>query len=221
VARLSLREVRVRAGDRDLLAGLTEEIGPGEIVAVTGPSGSGKTTLLRALAGLIDPADGEVTLDGSDAHELGFPRWRRRVTYVAQEPFLFSGTVRENLVRPFSYAAVGGAFPEARARALLERLGLGGDDRLEQAAPTLSVGERQRVALVRALVIEPDVLLLDEPTSALDAGSIAEVEAVLGEWLGERDGRAALVVTHHEEQARRLCHRQIDLARYRVEAGVA
>lgn len=217
---LSLRDVAVSAGGVALLHEISLELGPGEMVALRGPSGAGKSTLLRAVAGLVDPTAGDVALEGRSAAEVGWPAFRRRVVLVDQESVVLPGTVRDNLARPFAYRSSPGAFPEARARELLDRILLGAD-RLPQEARSLSVGQRQRLALARALLLDPAVLLLDEPTSALDAEAAQAVEALLIETAAA--GVAALIVTHGQEQARRLCVRTLDLAPHRAvrEAAVA
>lgn len=206
---LSLEAVAVEIGGRRLLEGLDLTLEAGQRVAVTGPSGGGKTTLLRAIAGLVDFAEGQARLDGRTPEELGWPAWRRRVTYVAQLPVLLDGTVRDNLVRPFAFRHVPGPFPEERVRGWLGELGLA-EDRLEQLARTLSVGEQQRVALVRSLAVRPDVVLLDEPTSALDEEAAEAVERLLGRWCDEQGG-ALVAVTHDPVQAERLASRRLDL----------
>ncbi len=216
MALFEVRDLAVSAGGVPLLAGVGLALEPGEAVGVVGPSGSGKTTLLRALALLSDPVRGEVTLRGRGPADWGYPEWRRRVSLVAQRPELLDDTVRQNLARPFGYRTSLGAFPEERAKRALAELGL--DDRLDQAAPTLSEGQQQRVSLVRALLVEPDVLLLDEPTSALDARAVRAVEALVTRDVSER-GAAALVVTHDAEQAERWCDRVVDLARFAAGEG--
>jgi putative ABC transport system ATP-binding protein len=219
---LALRRIRIDVGGRPLLTEVDLEVAPGEMIALTGRSGAGKTTLLRVIAALADPAAGELSLRDRSPGEIGWPAWRRRVTYVAQEPIVFEATVRQNLARPFAYGTATRAFAEAEdeIRGWLERLGLGGAERLDQDARTLSVGERQRVALVRALAIAPEVLLLDEPTSALDGAATTAVEELVTGWVAAGE-RAALVVTHDQEQARRWCDRQVDLSRFAAgDAGV-
>ncbi len=209
--RLQLKGVAVRAGGRDLFAGVDLRLEAGERVALWGESGIGKTSLLRVIAQLDDARAGELRLDGETPEEVGIPAYRRRVLYVPQRPALFAATVRENLERPFRYASATGAFDVERAAFLLERVGFPAA-RLDEQARTLSVGEQQRVCLVRALSLSPDVLLLDEPTSAVDAPRRLEVEALVAE--AAEQGLAALVVTHDAAQVTRFCSARVDLAEY-------
>ncbi len=181
----------------------------GELVGLTGPSGSGKTELLRSVAGLRDADSGSVRLRGRAAGDWPWPEWRRRVTYVAQRAVLLDGTVRDNLLRPFRYRSVAGEPDEKELAELLTRLGLA-EDVLQQEARTLSVGEQQRVGLIRALSISPDVLLLDEPTSALDAEAVERVEELVRRRARERE-LAAIIVSHDSAQTRRWTARQIDV----------
>jgi len=213
MALLTVKDLSVAAGGQTLVAGLSLAIEPGRTTAIVGPSGSGKTTLLRALAYLSDPAAGEVRLEGRTPEELGWPRWRRRVCYVAQRPTLLDDTVAANLARPFRYAAADEPYSEERARDHLARLGLG-ESRYDQNAHTLSEGQQQRVALARALLVRPSVLLLDEPTSALDRDAVASAEALVSEVVREH-AAAALVVTHDRDQAERWCDEIVDLADWR------
>jgi putative ABC transport system ATP-binding protein len=197
-----------------LIEDLSVELAPGELVALTGPSGCGKTTLLNVVAGLRDAVGGEVRLLGRTPAEIGWPLWRRQVSLVPQTPVLFEGTVAANLARPFAYRTSRGSFPRERAVELLERLGLG-DGRMEQEARSLSLGQQQRIGLLRSLLVEPAVLLLDEPTSALDESAAQAVEDLLREEARER-GLAALVVTHLAGQVESLCARRIDLSPFLV-----
>jgi len=217
---LELREVAVAAQQTALLQGVSLSVAPGEIVAITGPSGCGKTTLLRAICGLDDPEAGEILLRGQLAGAVGWTLFRRSVLLMEQKPVVLDASVRENLRRPFSYRVaktVGQVFLEARSLALLEALGVG-RERMEQNARSLSVGQQQRVCLIRALLLEPAVLLLDEPTSALDTASTEGVEEVLRSEARER-GLAVLVVTHSERQAQEWCDRCFDLSPFRVGVG--
>ncbi len=180
----------------------------GEILAVMGPSGSGKTTLLRLLATLEVPTAGEVRFGGltwpNGKSEAGFLAWRRRLSFVSQNPVLFRGTVRENVALGLQLRAGAGAKASARVEAILAHVGLA--PLAEASAGVLSAGEAQRAALARALVTRPEVLLLDEPTANLDPSNVAIIERALtgaaAEWRP-----AVLLVTHNVFQAKRVAHR--------------
>ena len=180
------------------LAPVCFALAAGECVAVSGPSGSGKTLLLRAIADL-DPNEGRVSLGGAVRESFSAPAWRRQVTYVAAEPGWWAETVAPHFRH----------WPDMVPLAL--RLGLEAE---MGAAPVarLSTGERQRLALLRALEGKPTVLLLDEPTAALDAVARGAVEVLLAEALGR--GTAVLLVSHDPAQAERLARRRLV-----VEAG--
>lgn len=210
---LRVQGLAVTAGEQALVAGLSLDVRTGEIVALVGPSGSGKTTALRSIAGLIQPAAGTVHVAGRSGDEIGWPAFRRRVVLLDQRPVLLEGTVRQNLARPFAYRTARGVFPGERARDLLIRVGVE-PERIDQEARSLSVGQQQRVCLVRALLVEPEVLLMDEPTSALDAASVRAVEGLIAQHAGEH-GLACLAVTHDLGQVERWCSRAIDLQAYR------
>ena len=190
VQRLSLATYDGRA----LLRGMSLEVPPRGAVHIAGRSGAGKSTLLRALAAL-HPFEGELRLGGESPESLGTPRWRRRVTLVAQRPRLFEGDVTTNLQRPFRYAAAEASYDAERATAMLRALELP-PDVLAREARSLSVGEQQRVCLVRGLLHRPRVALLDEPTSALDSASRACVRALLER---ERAAGTALVLVTHDD----------------------
>ncbi len=213
-ALLSVTDLAVHAGVRPLLAGLTLSLAPGEVVAVQGPSGTGKTTLLRTLAALQDAPAGEVRLRGVAPAEMGWTAWRRQVGLVPQQPAIFPGTVGENLARPFTYRTAGGPFPGDRARQLCDRLRLD-DLALDRPATQLSVGQQQRLALVRTLLLAPAILLLDEPTSALDPAAADLVEALVREEVTRREA-AALCVSHDPVRAGAWADRTVDLAPWLV-----
>lgn len=208
MALLEIDAVAVSVPGRVLLRDLSLDLAGGELVGLTGPSGSGKTELLRCVAGLRDADSGSLRLGGRALGDWSAPEWRRRVTYVAQRAVLLEGSVRDNLLRPFRYKTVLAKPDEGKLLELLELLGLHSDV-MGQEARTLSVGEQQRVGLVRALGIAPDVLLLDEPTSALDADAVARVEKLVRERA--EDGIAAIIVSHDSAQTRRWTSRQIDV----------
>lgn len=203
----------VGAGDTLLIEGLSFALAPGEILGLVGPSGCGKSTLLKCIAGLRDPIAGRVTLNDEDPDGKNWPDFRKRVILVDQQPVLLEGTTEENLERPFHYYANAEEYPAARALSLLNRVRIG-ISKLKQSATELSVGEQQRVCLIRALLLEPSVLLLDEPTAALDELSGMAVEGLLREEVAKRRA-AAIIVTHDRGQIRRICDREIRLEAYR------
>lgn len=188
----------IRALATSVLKPASFDLGDGECVAVLGPSGAGKSVLLRAIADL-DPASGEVGLDGVPRSAMTGPEWRRRVTYVAAE----SGWWADR---------VGDHFTDAgRAADGAESFGLP-RDAMDWPVARLSTGERQRLALLRALEGQPRVLLLDEPTSGLDHEATERVERRLRAEMAR--GVALLLVTHALEQAERLASRRL-----RVDGG--
>ncbi len=174
----------------------------GEIIAVRGPSGSGKSLMLRAIADL-DPAEGEVSLDGIPRAQIPAPEWRRRVALIPAE----SGWWDDR---------VGAHFPAGSDNsALIEALGLD-PAVLDWEVRRLSTGERHRLAIARALALEPGVWLFDEPTAALDAVAARRVEAVIRQ--GRDRGAAILLVTHDDTQAARLADRTLTMADGRLVA---
>jgi ATP-binding cassette, subfamily C, bacterial len=156
------------------------------ITAITGPSGSGKSTLADVIGGLIGPDEGRVTIDGTVLDPDVRRAWRSRVAYVQQEPVLFNGTVRDNLlwaVPEADEARMHAALAEASAQFVL-RLPDGLETLVGDAGRQLSGGERQRIVLARALLREPALLILDEATSALDPDNEAEIAAAVGRLRG-------------------------------------
>ncbi len=182
-----------------------------EVLAIVGPSGSGKSSFLRLLNRLDEPTEGTVFLDGRDYREIPPGELRRRVGMVLQSPYLFAGTVADNI--RFGPAQRGELVPSERISRLLERVGLEGYE--GRNVDSLSGGEGQRVSLARTLINSPDVLLLDEPTSALDPAAVGEVEELICDLVPEQ-GLACLIVTHNREQAVRMANRVMVMERGRV-----
>ncbi|MGF1525709.1 MAG: ATP-binding cassette domain-containing protein [Candidatus Competibacterales bacterium] len=175
------------------IASLT--VADGECVVIMGPSGAGKSLLLRAIADL-DPNAGQVVATGIDRTAVTGPQWRRRVVFVAAESGWWAETVGAHFDDP------------PRATPLVTALGLPAEA-LKWPVSRLSSGERQRLALARALALEPPVLLLDEPTAALDQDNRQRVETLLQQRLAT--GLSLLLVTHDHAQARRLGRRVLGL----------
>ena len=175
----------------------------GEVLGLLGPTGSGKSTLLRLLAGLEKRTGGEIRFDDSPfvSTDLPLPT-RRRITMVHQRPILLTGTVSLNV--EYGLWLRGIRNQDRRVNEMLERLGL--VKIASQSAHTLSGGQTQLVALARALVVEPDVLLLDEPTAHLDPAHVAVVEETIRQF--QQDRRPTIVwATHNLFQARRVAVR--------------
>ena len=191
--------------DVEVLNGVSLDIAPGESVAIVGPSGSGKSTLLNLIGALDRPTAGRVLLLGRDLTGLSedeLARIRNReIGFVFQRHHLLPQlTVLENALVP-ALAERGATPPVDRARALLERVGLA--SRLDHRPGELSGGECQRVAVVRALVNGPGLVLADEPTGSLDAASAIGLTDLLAE-LNRAEGVALVVVTHSEALASRM-----------------
>jgi len=193
------RDLVVLRGGRRILDEATILVRPGEAVAIQGPSGSGKSTLVRVLATLLEADAGAVMLDGRDAREIAPSRFRTRIAFLAQQPAMFDGTVRDNLAA--GPALHGDSLDDARARDLIAAVGLDDSVQLREAR-TLSGGEKQRVALARALANGPQVLLLDEPTAALDPEAGELIVALLRDLRAR--GLSVVMVTHVDAHARAL-----------------
>ena len=179
------------------------EVEPGEVLAVVGPTGAGKSTIAKLVARFYDPTVGRITIDGHDLRDVGISSLRRQLGVVPQEPFLFNGTIADNVsfARPDAHhdelvtacVAVG-------LGPLLERLSDGIDTPIHERGASLSAGERQLVALARAFLAKPRVLVLDEATSNLDLQSESVIERALDQVL---QGRTAIIIAHRLATAMR------------------
>ncbi len=168
----------------------------GEFILVKGPSGSGKSTLLRLICRLNKPQGGSILFQGNDTTTIAPAKLRSTVSYVAQIPQMIDASVEENLLLPFSFAINAGKTRPGteELREMLSKFYLG-DVRPDQSAMKLSIGQKQRLAIMRALLQKPLLLLLDEPTSALDQESAAMVFSIM-ERLNTEEHKTLITVTH-------------------------
>lgn len=215
-ALLRLEEVvYAHPGAAPLFSGVTLDIRPGSFWIVTGPSGSGKSTLLRLMNRLEEPQQGLLRYKGEDLRTMKPPELRKKLILVQQTPTLADASVADNLRLPFRFranTAQGDPKPphDSTLREHLSRFLLS-DISLDRDAATLSVGQRQRLCLIRAVLLEPEALLLDEPTSALDAESRAVVEDQ-AERLCLEKGMAMVMVNHTDYTPRSLAANTLRLA---------
>ena len=188
-------------GDR-VLHDVSLHVSPGETIALVGETGAGKTTVARLIARLYDPTQGAVRIDGRDLRDVTVTSLRSQIGVVSQEPFLFAGTVRDNVgfARPGATdAELHEALSAVGMSEVVERLG-GLDGIVHERGATLSAGERQLLALARTFVSGPRMLVLDEATSNLDLRSESQIEQALDVLLR---GRTAVIIAHRLATARR------------------
>ena len=214
----ALEGVSVRYGAIEALDGVSLALEAGATVAVVGPSGAGKTTVADVILGLVRPDRGRLSVDGQELSDEALPRWRAQVGYVPQDPFLFNGTIRDNLL--WAAPAAGddeiAASLRQAAAAFVFDLPDGLETRVGDRGALLSGGERQRIALARALLARPRLLILDEATSALDS----ENDALIREALERVRGRLTVLVIAHRLATVRTADRIYVLERGRmVEEG--
>lgn len=181
---------------RQLLQGIDLHVSPGETVAIVGPSGSGKSTLMALLMRFYDPDEGSISLDGRDLRSLKQRSLRQNIGTVLQDPLLFNDTVRNNIAygRPDAMPAeIEAAARAANAHEFISHLPEGYETMVGERGGRLSLGERQRVTIARALLKNPPILVLDEATSSLDAESEALVQEALERLM---KGRTTFVIAH-------------------------
>ena len=194
---ISFEHVTLRH-DRDntVLDDVSFRIPAGGVCAIVGPSGVGKSTVADLILRFYDPQSGAVKLDGRDLRELRLGELRRAVALVDQSPFLFNASVAENIAYARPEASREEIVAAARAAAIhefIERLPEGYDTQVGERGLTLSAGERQRIAIARAVLRQPSIIILDEPTAALDPGAEQAVASALSTLF---DGRTAIIITH-------------------------
>ncbi len=201
--RLDLHNVRFRYGNREVLHGINLQIEPGEMIGLVGASGSGKSTLANLICRFHDPSSGHISIDGIDLREVSLASYRQHLGCVLQEPFLFFGTIAENIAygRPTaSPAAIVAAARAAGAHEFILRLPQGYDSRVGERGGRLSGGERQRISIARALLVDPAILILDEATSSVDAETEAVIQRAVDRLV---TGRTTIAIAHRLTTLRR------------------
>lgn len=200
---LNIRNLQFRPRGRTVLDGVDLTIGGEGITVILGPNGAGKSVLLRILSGLVTADAGDIDWTGGAAE---------RIAMVFQQPMLLRASVLANVAMALLPLGLGRGERNARAREVLERVGLA--DRAADHARLLSGGERQRLALARAWVRQPRLLLLDEPTASLDPSGVEAIERIIRQI--RTDGAKVLMTTHNLAQANRLADDVVFLAAGRV-----
>ena len=216
---MAILEVRdmVKAYDGDpIFDGFSMDVETGDVVAILGPSGCGKSTLLRCINGLERIGGGDIFLNGKSVvkSEKEMPDVRKKIGMVFQSYELFGHmNVLDNLtLGPVKAKGEDKAEAEKRAQALLDRVGL--KDKADSYPKNLSGGQQQRVAILRAMLMDPELFLFDEVTAALDPEMVQEVLALVGELA--KEGKTMLIVTHEMEFARKVANRIVFIEEGRI-----
>jgi len=207
-----------REGALTILSDVSFKVERGSFLVITGPSGGGKTTLLRLFNRLIDPTSGNIYFDGRNIKEHPILQLRSRIGWVPQVPVRFPGTVESNIRLPFALSKLRKYSPNEISEAVerVKSMGILPEELFKRRAEDLSVGEAQRMNLLRALVLKPEVLLLDEPTSALDREA---AEGLLEQILRIREEEriTVIMVSHHPEEAKKVGSEILRIDHGRVE----
>jgi ATP-binding cassette subfamily B protein len=194
--RIEIRNIGFRYGNRQVVRNLSLSIAPGEMIGLVGHSGSGKSTLVNLICRFYDVSEGAIFLDGEDIRALPVTEYRRNIGLVLQEPFLFFGTIAENIAygKPdASREEIIAAARAAHAHEFILRLPHGYDSLVGERGQSLSGGERQRISIARALLIDPHILILDEATSSVDTTTEKEIQKALDNLVR---GRTTIAVAH-------------------------
>ncbi|PZP95632.1 MAG: ABC transporter [Variovorax paradoxus] len=193
---LQMDGIAFRYGNRSVIRNLSLDIRPGEMIGLVGHSGSGKSTLVNLICRFYDVSEGAIRVDGLDLRRLRVADYRRHIGLVLQEPFLFFGTIAENIAygRPdATRAEIVAAARAAHAHEFILRLPQGYDSLVGERGQGLSGGERQRISIARALLIDPKILILDEATSAVDTETEKEIQKALDNLV---QGRTTIAIAH-------------------------
>lgn len=212
MSKLSIQNLALRRGGKTVLRDINLEVAAGELLVVIGPSGSGKSSLLRCINRLNDIAAGSIMLDGVSIYDMPVTELRRKVGMIFQKTDAFAGSLAENIA--YGAALQGRGLSRERILELMRRASLN-VELVDQSAGALSGGQEQRLALARALALDPTLLLLDEPTSSLDPIATGRVETSLLR-LRRETGATMIWVSHSIEQARRIGSRVLLLDAGRV-----
>ena len=201
--RIELRNVGFRYGSRSVTRGISLTIEPGEMIGLVGHSGSGKSTLVNLICRFYDVTEGAVLVDGVDVRSLPVADYRRSIGLVLQEPFLFFGTIADNIAYGKPEATreeLIAAARAAHAHDFILRLPHGYDSLVGERGQALSGGERQRISIARALLIDPRILILDEATSSVDTQTEKEIQRALDNLVA---GRTTIAIAHRLSTLRR------------------
>ncbi|MFN5756121.1 MAG: ABC transporter ATP-binding protein [Planctomycetia bacterium] len=201
--RIVISGVHFRYGSREILHGIDLTIEPGEMIGLVGASGSGKSTLANLVCRFYDPSSGSITIDGTDLRQLSISDYRRNLGCVLQEPFLFFGTIAENIAYGLPDAPrdkIVAAARAAGAHDFILRLPAAYDSRVGERGGSLSGGERQRLSIARALLVDPRILILDEATSSVDPETEAIIQSAIDRLVA---GRTTIAIAHRLSTLRR------------------
>ena len=201
---VQLKQIDKRYGQKVIFHNFSNTFASGKITGLVGDNGVGKSTLLRMIAGLDLAYDGHIYYDGQLLHKSLY----QQMTMVFQTPYLLKRSVYDNIAYPLQLRHRPAAEIKNKSEQMLERLGITHLSR--QYAHRLSGGESQKVALARALIFEPDLVLLDEPMSGIDAASVLFMEDMIRDYV-QQHHKTVIMITHNARQVEELCHAVIHL----------